>query len=156
MQGLYNHGFYVESACFVLALAAVHHSARLSSNCLDNLHTGLRLLQQLGPNEPAQSTSAAVEQMIARIRALPARPESSAGQADANDVPYTTAANPPNPTNHLASFVPNTSILDPTLDTLTPISWDNNMSLDDIWSMMDWNVGFLSMDPTSSMPAPGL
>ena len=145
----------MESACFVLALAAVHHNARLSSNCLDKLHTGLRLLQQLSPNEPVRSTSAAVEQMIARIRALPAKPGSSAGQAGGNDVPLTATTNPPNPTNHLTSFVSNTSNMDPTLDTLTPIAWENNTSLDDIWSMMDWNVGFLSMDHTSSMPAPG-
>lgn len=156
VQGPYNHGFYLESACFILALAAVHHSDRLTSNCFDKLHTGLRLLRQLSSHDPVRSTIAAVEQMIARICALPTSPGSNDRQAGSSDIPSTVADTSANHASHSAGLAVSPSALDPALDTLTPHTWGNDLLLDDIWSMMDWEVGFLSMDPNSSTPAPGL
>ena len=49
---------------------------------------------------------------------------------------------------------PNVTIgaFDSTIPAFTPAAWDNAF-LDDLWSVMDWNVGFPSMDVgPASMP----
>lgn len=146
---MYNHGFYLESACFVLGLAAVHRSGRFASDCLEKLHIGLRLLQQLGSEEPVKSTSAAVEQMISRICALPRKFEASTEQTASDDQSPTAVINPPYFTDQSTTSFAAASTLDSTQDVFAPISWDNYASLNDLWSMMDWNVGFSSIDPMS-------
>ncbi|KAF2623143.1 hypothetical protein BU25DRAFT_478739 [Macroventuria anomochaeta] len=152
-EGLYNHGFYLESACFILALAAVHHSSHLSSDCFEKLHIGFKLLRQLGSHEPVRSTSAAVEQMINRIRELPGRPGSGVGQTVDDGQLSTAMSSPSNPTTQPAVSLEATSALDPMQDALNTVGWDHDLSLDDLWSMMDWNVGFSSMDPISTTMA---
>ncbi|KAL1642330.1 hypothetical protein SLS61_009716 [Didymella pomorum] len=152
IEGLYSHGFYLESACLVLALATVHDSIELSTNCFEMLCTGLRLLRRLGSHEPVSSTSAAVEQMIARIQKL--RPELSS-----SGVPLPSNNNPFTATGDVAQQdvlfeSPNAPIgaFDSTIPAFTPAAWDNAF-LDDLWSVVDWNVGFPSMDVgTANLP----
>lgn len=132
----------------MLALATVHDSIELSSNCFEMLCTGLRLLRRLGSHEPVSSTSAAVEQMITRIQTL--RPEqisSGVPLPNLND-----AFRGGNLTQQEIPFEsPNAPIdaFDSTIPALTPAAWDNAF-LDDLWSVMDWNVGFASMDVGSA------
>lgn len=96
-----------------------------------------------------KSTSAAVEQMITRICALPRRLEASTEQTASSDQSPTAAINPPYFTDQSASSFAATSNLGSTQEAFGAIDWDNYASLDDLWSMMDWNVGFSTMDPTS-------
>ncbi|KAH6639219.1 hypothetical protein C7974DRAFT_388043 [Boeremia exigua] len=154
IEGIFSHGFYLESACFVLALAAVHPSNYLTPDCFEKLHTGLRLVRQLGPHEPARSISAAVEQMIDRIHSLAGRPASSAQEA-VSDEPSFGSGSPSNLT--MPSTVSSAAVtaFESFPDDLTPEGWDHEISLDDLWSMMDWNVGFPSTDPALTI-MPGL
>jgi hypothetical protein len=141
-QGIYNHAFYLESACFVLGLAAVHDGNRDAANCLlERANTGLRLLQQLGKREPAQSIGAAVEQMIARIRALLIRTGPIVTQAVGNNQLPTVTADLSRSCEHPESSLSNISTLDPIPGRFAPNGWENGV-LDDLWSMMDWDVGF--------------
>jgi hypothetical protein len=147
---LYSHGFYLESACLVLALAAVHDSTQLSGDSFEVLCAGLQLLQRLGSHEPVRSTSAAVEQMITRIRTL--RPELAS-----STVPLSNDSNAFIATNDVTqqgvlfgSLNAPICAFDSNMPALTPDSWDNELLLDDIWSVMDWNVGFPSMDVVSA------
>lgn len=72
------------------------------------------------------------------------------GSADATGVPATDG--PAYFTDQSApQLLPNVT-LGSTHNTLTPVGLDDDVLLDDLWSMMDWNVGFSSMDPSSIMP----
>lgn len=86
---------------------------------------------------------AAVEQMIERISAL-AGPPGAATVGDVGDgqLSMGSVSLPQVPTG--------ISALDPLQDTLTPVGWDPELSLDDLWSMMDWNVGFPEANPILS------
>ena len=135
----------------MLALATVHDSAQLSDGCFDKLCTALRLLRQLGSHEPVRSTSAAVEQMVTRIQTLrlefasTAVPLSSEGDAF-------TATNDAAQQGILFESPNNVTVgaFNSTIPALTPAAWDNEFLLDDLWSVMDWNVGFPSLDPSLS------
>jgi hypothetical protein len=154
-QGVYNHAFYLESACFVLGLAAVHESGLYSANyLLERASTGLRLLRQLGPREPAKSIGAAVEQMISRIRALPTKmPEHS------RDTPQGTGCSRAFTTTVSEPIQASAVVL---TDTVPALAHDSSASLgfepdvlDDLWTMMDWNVGFPDSDLMASIPTMG-
>lgn len=142
---MYSHGFYLESACLVLALATVHDSSQLSANCFEVLCTGLRLLRLLGSHEPVRSTSAAVEQMITRIQTL--RPELalSAEPLPNNSEGFTAMGDVTQQGILFESPSAPIDAFNSTIPTLTPAAWDNEF-LDDLWSVMDWNVGFSSID----------
>ncbi|KAF9690670.1 hypothetical protein EKO04_011461 [Ascochyta lentis] len=147
IEGLYNHPFYLESACFLLGLAAVLNGSHIQSDCLEKVHTGLRLLRRLGSREPVRSTTAAVEQMIGRIHALPERSGPHAGNAVDDSQQSTATSNPLHDADQSVN-----SVL-PQQDVFGPVEWNDDILLDDLWSMMDWNVGFPSMDLTTT---PGL
>ncbi|KAJ8113065.1 hypothetical protein OPT61_g4725 [Boeremia exigua] len=148
IEGLYNHGFYLESACFVLALAAVHHSSRLPPHSFEKLCTGLQLLRQLGSHEPVRSTSAAVEQMIDRIRVLTGRPASSTQLIFSNE--QSSFGSEVSPNLNMESIVSpeEMTALGSFQGTLTPVGWD--LELSDLWSMVDCNVGFPFVDTMST------
>ena len=78
--------------------------------------------------------SAAIEQMILRIRALPTRPELCARQDVGSGQPSMAIVDQSQSISH--------SVTNSNQDGLTPAAWENDLLLDDIWSMMDWNVGF--------------
>jgi hypothetical protein len=121
----------------------VHSSSTLSSGCFEKLHTVLRLLRRLGANEPVRSVTAAVEQMIGRISALVGQPGATSVGTIGNDQSSMSPESLPAVPAAIAA-------LDPLQDTLTPVDWDPELSLDDLWSMMDWNVGFPEANPILS------
>jgi hypothetical protein len=90
--------------------------------------------------------------MIARIQKL--RPELSS-----SGVPLPSNNNPFTATGDVAQQdvlfeSPNAPIgaFDSTIPAFTPAAWDNAF-LDDLWSVVDWNVGFPSMDVgTANIP----
>lgn len=148
-QGMYNHAFYLESACFILGLAAVHDRYRESTDLLlKQASRGLQMLQRLGPREPAQSIGAAVAQMINRIRALPTRISEHSEITINSTQPSTATISQADQANSLA-------VLDAahttTHDSSAYFGWGTE-TLDDLWSMMDWNVGFTDSDPLSFVP----
>ncbi|KZM20779.1 DNA binding [Ascochyta rabiei] len=153
IEGLYNHAFYLESACFVLGLAAVYNAAHGPSDYLEKVQTGLRLLRRLGSREPVRSTSAAVEQMINRIYALPERSGPLVRETISGDQLPTATANPSHDADQSANSIAALSTTHPEQEVFAPVGWNDDILLDDLWSMMDWNVGFPSMDLTST---PGL
>lgn len=93
--------------------------------------------------------------MIERITALTGRPAPAVGAGVIDEQPSHLSRDTANPV--MQPMGPSTAFpeLDPLQDTLTPEGWDHDLSLDDLWSMMDWNVGFPSMEPTSTT-LPGL
>lgn len=135
----------------MLALATVHDGNQLSEGCFDKLCIGLRLLRQLGSHEPVRSTSAAVEQMISRIQTL--RPELAPSTVPVrhNSDTFTVTGEATQQGNLFES--PNALIgaFDSTIPALTPAGWENELLLDDLWSAMDWNVGFPPMDASSAI-----
>lgn len=90
-----------------------------------------------------RSVTAAVEQMIERISAL-------AGPPGATTVGRVGDGQPSMSSVSLPEVPAGVSALDPLQDTLTPVGWDPELSLDDLWSMMDWNVGFPEANPILS------
>jgi hypothetical protein len=131
----------------VLGLAAVHDSGRDSPDCLlERTNTGLQMLRRLGSREPAQSIAAAVEQMINRIRALPVR--TTQGTESGYMRPLTATVDQPQRTN---DDVLKNAALTSAEELFAPVGWENEV-LDDLWSVMDWNVGFPNSDSTSFVP----
>lgn len=130
----------------MIALATVHDSAELSTNCFELLCTGLRLLRRLGSYEPISSTSAAVEQMIVRIQTL--RPELTLSGVPPSAINDTSTAPGEMTQQEIPFESPNTPFgaFNSTIPTLAPAAWDNEFLLNDLWSVMDWNVGFSSID----------
>lgn len=94
--------------------------------------------------------------MIARICALKERAESSVEQAARHDQPSMVSTD----SQHAAdmSAIPSAVglMMDPTLGSPTNLGLNDDILLDDLWSMMDWNVGFPSMDLASTATTPGL
>ncbi|KAF2996197.1 hypothetical protein E8E13_001151 [Curvularia kusanoi] len=146
IEGTYYHGFHLESACFVLALAAVHHSTEINNGCFEKLHTVLKLLRRLGTNEPVRSVTAAVEQMIERISALTRTPAMSVGETSGAGIQPSAASASVLDAPLEAGIEDALPALDPLQETLTP-GWDHSFSLDDLWANMDWNVGFEAANP---------
>ncbi|OJD33795.1 c6 zinc finger domain protein [Diplodia corticola] len=94
IQSLCNHGYFLESACFVLVLAATHDSdAAAWSSHIQFITRGLASLRKLVQREPIPSVVAALERMRAKLVAGHALLEQSATpepvplqQGDAADV----------------------------------------------------------------------
>ena len=121
----------------------MHPNSTLSSGCFEKLHTVLRLLRRLGTNEPVRSVTAAVEQMIERISLLAGPPGATSVGTVGDGQPDLSSASLP----AVPAGIP---ALDSLQNTLTPVGWDPELSLDDLWSMMDWNVGFPEANPILS------
>jgi hypothetical protein len=136
----------------VLGLAAVYNSKHIPFDCLEKVRTGLRLLPQLGSREPVRSTSAAIEQMIARICALQGRTQVDDGQTAMSQNPSIATEDSLRRTDLSADLPTDNPVVCPAQDAFANITWDDDGLLDDLWSVMDWNVGFPSLDLTSSTP----
>lgn len=87
--------------------------------------------------------TAAVEQMIERISVLAGPPGAITGGNVVDGQPGKSSGS-------LPEVPAGISVLEPLQDTLTPVGWDPELSLDDLWSMMDWNVGFPEPNPILS------
>ena len=81
--------------------------------------------------------------MIERISALAEQPGATSIGAVGDGQPSMSSVSLPEVPAEIAA-------LDPLQDTLTPVGWDPELSLDDLWSMMDWNVGFPQPNPILS------
>lgn len=66
-QGLCNHGYFLESACFVLVLAATHDGVTAASSHAHYITRGLACLRKLVQREPIPSVVAALERMLGKL-----------------------------------------------------------------------------------------
>jgi hypothetical protein len=104
-------------------------------------------MQKLSQREPIQSIVSALEQMLARVNAVPVEsaPDHTQGAiAGCEGRSLSTATSLQSPTTPSASGF---------LDYSTPGSeshiaapYDGDV-LEELWSMMDWSVDFPSLDP---------
>ncbi|KAK8152825.1 hypothetical protein BC567DRAFT_267819 [Phyllosticta citribraziliensis] len=68
-EGIYNHIFFVESACFVLILAALHDQHGANRH-VRYIRRGIAALRQMIRREPIISVIAAIETMATRVEQL--------------------------------------------------------------------------------------
>lgn len=68
-QGVCNHGYFLESACFVLVLAAVQDTGRAAASHVQYITRGLASLRKLVQREPVRSVVAALERMLEKLNA---------------------------------------------------------------------------------------
>ncbi|KAK7519869.1 fungal-specific transcription factor domain-containing protein [Phyllosticta citriasiana] len=69
IEGVYNHIFFVESACFVLILAALHDQHGAGRH-VRYIRRGIAALRQMIHREPLVSVIAAIETMASRVEQL--------------------------------------------------------------------------------------
>ncbi|KAF2136858.1 uncharacterized protein K452DRAFT_258539, partial [Aplosporella prunicola CBS 121167] len=75
LQALCNHGFFLETACFVLVMAAIHDK-RSSNQHIAYISRGLDTLRKLIQREPIRSIVSALEQMLQKVKAaVPQKPQ---------------------------------------------------------------------------------
>lgn len=68
-QGVCNHGYFLESACFVLVLAAVQDTGPAAASHVQYITRGLTSLRKLVQREPVRSVVAALERMLEKLNA---------------------------------------------------------------------------------------
>ncbi|CAI6339604.1 unnamed protein product [Periconia digitata] len=142
VEGLHNHAYYLESACFVLVLDAIQGGTS-SNDAITLVNVGLDMLQSLPQREPIKIIRPALEQMLARLSTIPdsAVPTftpnthfqgvSGAGLA----INAESAASAPWEVTGEAA----TSHFPGTIGQV-------GEQLDELWSVIDWNMAFPSMD----------
>lgn len=148
-QGIYNHGFHLESASFVLALAALHPLPSLSAGCFDALNKARRLLSRLATHEPCKSVSRAVEQVVERIGAAVAGrgTEVAVGGMDMGVGVEGGGGEASRAVGVGAMGDVAAGEGDALADVMQQsVGLQGELSLDELWAMVDWNVGFSSMD----------
>lgn len=69
VQGVCNHGYFLESACFVLVLAAVQDTGPAAASHVQYITRGLTSLRKLVQREPVRSVVAALERMLEKLNA---------------------------------------------------------------------------------------
>lgn len=92
--------------------------------------------------------------MLIKIRALPTSvPPRDAfiALAVGNNRPPTATVKLPSHTGEPASSLPIGPASEPVQEGLISLSWEDEV-FEDLWSMIDWNIGFPSSDLTSFVP----
>lgn len=93
--------------------------------------------------------------MITRICALQEEVDSGVQQSAGHRQPSNAEDNRMDHAEQSAPSFANTAIIDPAQEVFSNIGLSEDILLDDLWSMMDWNVGFPSMDLASAATTPG-
>lgn len=168
-QGFYNHAFFLESACFVLVLAAVYDNdiddRDACTRHVEHVKTGLTLLRRLGCHrEPIRSIVAALEQMLARVNALrsnPRRSDATAEAADDDARQQGEGHQRPDAMGATDAQREGVSLTAPAFGqsgaaaagTAAPlVSGESSGVLDELWSMTDWDMSFPFLDIQSYVP----
>ncbi|KAL1635672.1 hypothetical protein SLS58_010175 [Diplodia intermedia] len=68
-EGVYNNCFFLESACFVLILAALHDRTATRRH-IRYINRGIRALRHIHPREPIISIIAAIDEMRGKVEML--------------------------------------------------------------------------------------
>lgn len=139
---------YLESACFVLVLAAVYDD-RVPSRYIEYVDTGLKLLRKLDKREHVRSIVEALEQMLSRVNTL-----SAPSVASLHNTPPPLRANqryvhlPPTATAGLRERTERSLDYSPIATTFgstsqSPIfATQDTGVLDELWTITDWNLTF--------------
>ncbi|OJD36181.1 c6 zinc finger domain protein [Diplodia corticola] len=168
-EGIYNNCFFLESACFVLILAALHDKSATRRH-IRYINRGIRALRQIHPREPIISIIAAIDEMRGKVEMLTGLHEpmsaminSDQGQASMNaglkpeyvDPDGISAASAP-------GMLPGTDPSQPDLETPPGFgSFEQRAPsvssdvLDASWPSMDWNFDLSNIDLESFVSVMG-
>ncbi|KAB2575723.1 hypothetical protein DBV05_g5625 [Lasiodiplodia theobromae] len=176
-EGFYNHAFFLESACFVLVLAAVYDHGNenelggaVRERHVELVRAGLALVRRLGSSlsrEPIRSIAAALEQMLARVNALRncnARRGASNDAVQREEGVLRAAADAEeegdNGHNRMSPAAPafGQGGAAAAAAAAVPLHGggggesSNDDVLDELWSMTDWDMSFPLLDFQSYAP----
>ncbi|KAH7061064.1 fungal-specific transcription factor domain-containing protein [Macrophomina phaseolina] len=169
-EGICNNCFFLESACFVLILAALH-DRNATRRHIRYINRGIRALRHITPREPITSIIAAIDQMRCKVEVLTGLTDNldSAGAGlPGGPVPNRTQQHGFAPQeaamlNASASgAVPGTDPAQPDLETPPGFgSFEQSAPsvasdvLDATWPSMDWNFDLSNLDLESFVSVMG-
>ncbi|KAL1631120.1 hypothetical protein SLS56_004508 [Neofusicoccum ribis] len=155
--GLCNHGYFLESACFVLVLAAVHDHGSTAASHVQYITRGLASCRKLVQREPVRSVVAALEQMLEKLEARGAGRQGSATDPGSGAVETVEAEQREVPAEPLVQQDGASQHgLWSGQDQGMAHSAGGDAMLDDVeWPNMDWGVDFSVLEMESFVSVMG-